>query len=84
MDEWRAHTVWRKIIVDRCHEAGNSDVTSTPCECKTGLIDHLLVMVSACFAVRDEARDSTEVPPVVSPPDVVEDCSIGGFFLLGW
>ena len=25
------------------------------------------------------SADSTEVPPVVSPPDVVEDCSIGGF-----
>ena len=46
------------------------------------MIDHLLVMVSACFAVRDEARDSTEVPPAVSPPGVVEDCSIDGFFCL--
>ena len=73
MDEWRAHTVWRNIIVDRCPEACNSDVTSTQCKCKTGMIDHLLVMVSACFAVRDEARDSTEVPPVVSPPNVDED-----------
>ena len=36
------------------------------------------------FALRGEARDSTEVPPAVSPPGVVEDCSIDGFFLLGW